>query len=355
MVIKMKKDRKKGSGRIAAGVLLLAALFIAFPAQARGALIGNAEGSISAPGAGMAPRITINGEAAYSMFPHTSLPNQTPFRQAEEYEDAGMESLLYAGYPFDGFGLQKKYGVSDDFAHVVTQWAIWYYVEGWPSDFPEDSVRAQYLTELLEAAHTHKPQEHPVAVEPKAPAFQHQSGYYRSEALTLRQADGVITVQQPTDGVQILLEDGTAATTLRQGDRFFLLAPDHLEEIALQVSHQFSTVTPVRYIPETADERMDHLLRAQEQEQTRSGVWRFALPEEAPSGTQEPTPTVSENVTKPPAPSASVTAEPETMPQTGSPSTGGVGMPATAATLLGLCWVVAGVAFLEKRSRNGGQ
>lgn len=329
---------------------LLAALLTASPALARDALIGNAQGNVVAPGAGVIPDLTIGGEKAYSMFAHAALPDQTPFRQAETYEDEGMESLLYAGYPFNGLGLQEKYGVSDDFARVVTQHAIWYYIEGWPADALEENTHTRYLRELLQAAHDQTPQEHPVTVAPEAPSFTHQNGYYRSEMLTLSRADGTIAIQQPEAGVQILLADGTTAATLRQGDRFFLLAPDHLPEIALQVTHRFSAVIPVRYLPETADARMDHLLRAQVQEQTRSGIWRFALPEEAPSSTQEVSHTVAESTTKPTVPS--VTEEADSIPQTGSPSTGGVGMPATAATLLGLCWTVAGIACPGKRRRG---
>ena len=87
-------------------------------------MLGASQGERSIPDAGVIPQITVNGEEAYSMFAQSALPQNTPFHRAESYEDAGMEALLYAGYPFDGLGLQKKYGVSDDFARVITQQAI---------------------------------------------------------------------------------------------------------------------------------------------------------------------------------------------------------------------------------------
>lgn len=350
----MNTDRLKRRTRRAAGPLLLFTFLLIAPVTAQTAFIGTAEGSITAPGAGAVPNMTINGEVCYSLLPQTSLPNQTPYRPAERYEDTGMESLLYAGYPIDGLGLQKKYGVSDDFARVVTQWAIWHYAENWPFDATDTSTRSRYLKELLQAARKQTRQEQPVAVEPAA-SFRRQNGYYRSEMLTLRRADGEIAIQQPSDGTQVLLENGTAATTLRQGDRFYLLAPDYLSEISLQIVHQFNVVTPVQYIPETADEQIDHLLSAQVRQQSRSGVWRFALPGAVrPSGTQAPVPRVTGALTEPPAAKAE---PPEAVPspQTGSPSTGGAGMPNNATTLLGLCWAAAGIGFLGKRSRNGGQ
>lgn len=351
----MNTDRLKRRARRAAGLLLLFAFLLIAPVTAQTAFIGTAEGSITAPGAGTVPNLMLNGEMCYSLFPHTSLPKQTPYRQAERYEDAGMESLLYAGYPIDGLGLQKKYGVPDDFARVVTQWAIWHYAESWPFDATDNSTRSQYLKELLQAAQKQTRQAPSVAVEPEAPSFRLQNGYYRSEMLTLRRADGEITIQPSSDGTKVLLANGTAATTLRQGDRFYLLAPDYLAEIALQTVHQFSVVAPVQYIPETSNKRIDHLLRAQVRQQTRNGVWRFALPDAVrPSGTQAPVFPVTEALTLPPAAKAAP-PEADTSPQTGSPSTGGAGMPNNATTLLGLCWAAVGIGFLGKRSRNGDQ
>ena len=112
-------------------------------------MLGASQGERSIPDAGVIPQITVNGEEAYSMFAQSALPQNTPFHRAESYEDAGMEALLYAGYPFDGLGLQKKYGVSDDFARVITQQAIWSYIEGWPIDSSDGSIRTRYIKDLL--------------------------------------------------------------------------------------------------------------------------------------------------------------------------------------------------------------
>lgn len=349
---KMIQNKMSRKLLLAVGFLLLYSTLLVFPAKAQETMIGTAQGNIYAPGAGSIPNITVGGEAAYSMFANASLPDNTAFQPAQADEDAGIEAILNAGYPFDSLGLQKKYGVSDDFARVVTQQAIWFYIEGWPIDSMEDSVRMRYINDLLQAAQAQLPQEHPVSVVPESPAFQHQGGFYRSETLTLKQAEGTITVQ-PDNGVKVLLEDGTAATTLRQGDRFILLAPDDLTEISLNVTHRFSNIVPVSYRPETEDYQTDHLLQAQEHVQTRSGVWRFALPETLSSSTQalseESAPMSSETELSPSSTSAG------TMPQTGSPSTGGTGMPITAAALLGLCWVAIGLACLGKQTRNGRQ
>lgn len=332
-----------------AGLFLLVPMLWMFPVKAQDTVIGTAQGNLTAQGAGIIPHLTIGGEEAYSMFLHGKLPDETAFLLDEGYEDAGVQALLDAGYPFDGLGLQKKYGVSDDFARVVTQQALWFYIAGWPFESTEDSIRARYIRELMQIAEEQKPRERTVSVAPEKPSFQRKNGHYRSEVMTLSKADGVIAVQ-PESGVQIVSENGEAVTTLRQGDRFILLAQESLTVMTVHVEHRFSSVVPLHYIPAKEEARMDHLLRGEMQEQTRGGVWRYALPEAEQTSRRAP----SAQTTLAPASSApaATTAPAETMPQTGSPSTGGIGAPATAATLLGLCWVTAGIAFLGKKSRN---
>ncbi len=344
------RNKKKGKFFQLIGLLMLLPVALTFPARAQGTVIGTSNRTLAVPDAGTIPHITVGGEEAYSMFINAAPPENTAFRREEPYEDAGAEAILYAGYPLDGLGLQKKYGVSDDFARVVTQQALWFYIAGLPFESTEDSVRARYMRELLQAAEDQIPQEHPVSISPENPSFQHQGGYYRSETVTLTRAEGSIAVQ-PENGVQILSEDGTAVTTLRQGDRFILLAPDYLTEITLNVTHQFSVFLPVHYIPETDNPKMDHLLRMETQEQTRSGIWRFSLPEQPSAETQPPSEEPS--VSLPSGTTQAPSSTPADTTAIDSPSTGGTGTSVTAATLLGLCWVTTGLIFLGKRNRNG--
>ena len=269
--IKIQKQTENGDKimkRIQIGKLFsIAGLFIHFAvafsllAGAQGTVLGASQGERSIPDAGVIPQITVNGEEAYSMFAQSALPQNTPFHRAESYEDAGMEALLYAGYPFDGLGLQKKYGVSDDFARVITQQAIWSYIEGWPIDSSDGSIRTRYIKDLLQAAENQTPQEHPVLLSPESPSLRLQGGFYRSETLTLTQADGSIAIH-PENGIQVLDEDGSAVTTLHQGDRFILVAPENLTELSLPVTHLFQEVVAVHYIPDADNPKMDHLLRA---------------------------------------------------------------------------------------------
>lgn len=121
---------------------------------------------------------------------------------------------------------------------MITQQAIWSYIEGWPVDSSDGSIRTRYMKDLLQAAENQTPQEHPVSISPESPSFRLQGGFYRSETLTLTQADGSVTVH-PENGIQVLAEDGSAVTTLRQGDRFLLLAPEGLTELSLPVTHLF--------------------------------------------------------------------------------------------------------------------
>ena len=329
------------------GLFISFAVACALPTGAQGTIIGTAQGNLSVPDAGIIPQITVGGEEAYSMFAHAALPENTPFHRAESYEDAGMEALLYAGYPFDGLGLQKKYGVSGDFARVITQQAIWSYIEGWPIDSSDGSIRTRYMKDLLQAAENQTPQEHPVSISPESPSFRLQGGFYRSETLTLTQADGSVTVH-PENGIQVLAEDGSAVTTLRQGDRFLLLAPEGLTELSLPVTHLFQEVVAVHYIPDTDNPQMDHLLRAQAQETPRGGTWRFPLPEQ-PSSTEEL------SVSHPPETTQAPSSAPTPTETTAivSPDTGDGGTPLTAAALLGLCFVASGLTFFGKRSKNG--
>lgn len=355
--IKIQKQTENGDKimkRIQIGKLFsIAGLFIHFAvafsllAEAQGTVLGASQGERSIPDAGVIPQITVNGEEAYSMFAQAALPQNTPFHRAESYEDAGMEALLYAGYPFDGLGLQKKYGVSDDFARVITQQAIWSYIEGWPIDSSDGSIRTRYIKDLLQAAENQTPQEHPVLLSPESPSFRLQGGFYRSETLTLTQADGSIAIH-PENGIQVLDEDGSAVTTLHQGDRFILVAPENLPELSLPVTHLFQEVVAVHYIPDADNPKMDHLLRAEAQETTRGGTWHFSLPEQ-PLSAKEPT--VSHPAESMQAPS--YTSAPTETTEIATPDTGDDGMPFTAAALLGLCWVASGLIFLGKRSKNG--
>lgn len=71
----------------------------------------------------------------------------------------------------------KKYGVSDDFARVITQQAIWSYIEGWPIDSSDGSIRTRYIKDLLQAAENQTPQEHPVLLSPESPSFRLQGDF----------------------------------------------------------------------------------------------------------------------------------------------------------------------------------
>ena len=73
-------------------------------------MLGASQGERSIPDAGVIPQITVNGEEAYSMFAQSALPQNTPFHRAESYEDAGMEALLYAGYPLTASDCKKIWG-----------------------------------------------------------------------------------------------------------------------------------------------------------------------------------------------------------------------------------------------------
>ena len=349
----IQKQMKKFLRPAAAALFLLPALLLS-PAGALERADIHIEGTLTVPGAGSIPQISANGAPAYSMLADASLPESGLF-QPTEYGDAGLQAILTAGFPLDELGLQKKYSVSDDAARVATQQAIWLYMAGWKTEAGQAaSSDSDYLDALLQAAEEPLFQPPGISVTPLNPVFQKQEdGLYHSEILTVEDLTGSISVDAE-DGVQLLAEDGSAITALRKGDRFILTAAEDLTEIVLQVTHRFPQAVPVQYSPLTSGGQAGPIVQAQQQEQTRVGTWRFALPLDTSSGSaQEPM--------KGEEPSAatrkeSATPTSEDIPYTDSPDTGGSGAAFLAAALLGLCWVATGLTGLWKRvHRTKGQ
>lgn len=339
----IQKQIKKLSLRAAAVLLLLLSLLLS-PAGALEKTEVCIDGRIIVPGAGSVPRISANGAPAYSMLAGETLPESGLFQPAE-YEDAGLQAILAAGFPLDELGLQEKYKVSDDAARVATQQAIWLYMAGWKPESRRANGHSEYLDALLQAAEEPLFQPPIISITPLNPAFQKQEdGLYRSEVLTVEDLTGSISVDIE-DGVQLLGEDGAAVTTLQEGDRFVLTAAEELTEIALQVTHRFPQAVPVQYSPLSGGGQSGPILQAQQQEQTRTGTWRFALPLGSASGsTGEPAPPTATREESAPAAS-------ESIPYTDSPDTGDSGTPFPTAALLGLCWVATGLVGFWKRTR----
>ena len=104
---------------------------------------------------------------------------------------------------------------------MITQQAIWSYIEGWPIDSSDGSIRTRYIKDLLQAAENQTPQEHPVLLSPESPSFRLQGGFYRSETLTLTQADGSIAIH-PENGM--LTKVGYQLTGIHP--RNFIITPN---------------------------------------------------------------------------------------------------------------------------------
>lgn len=121
----------KRKGRIALCAVMLAALLFVPGALAgdgpktgdgdENYVVGNVNGF----------KVTVDGKLAYCYNYKSPYPNNTKYHPAEEFngqenQDADViKSLLLAGYPFDGFGFQAEYGISDDVAYYRTQEALW--------------------------------------------------------------------------------------------------------------------------------------------------------------------------------------------------------------------------------------
>lgn len=194
--------------------------------------------------------MTINGNYAFCYNQKKKAPSSEvlyypsePFIGQENYEDLQMKvnCLIYAGYPFDGFGYMASSGfedvvtpeitvTSETQAYNYTQDALWILLGQWdaeeylgPSSHMFENAK-QYIIKLLNAASEEKiPQPGDLTISNGSDCltFCQVEGGYSTEPVTLSGYSGTIQLLLP-DGIQAYTPDGTLITQVETGQPFQL-------------------------------------------------------------------------------------------------------------------------------------
>lgn len=172
-----------------------------------------------------APPITIDGRVAYCLNAQKDYPVAKNYSTSSPYSDLHIRAALYHGYPVDGSGLQKKYGVSDDDARYYTQIAMWTYTN--PGFMADKRGRVAYYDELLA-----KVQAGDVAIKKFSLSESNlnftiqDDGSYLSQQVNTSGASGTYNVTTSDNRAQVLnANNGQAITSAPIGTPFKVKLP----------------------------------------------------------------------------------------------------------------------------------
>lgn len=186
-------------------------------------------------------------------------------------------NLLYAGYPYDSFGLAKQYQVQDIQAYTMTQSLFWYLCNenaenyaGYPvsyikailnNDSPTTDFE-RYTKSLYDAISNENCRNPRLYLSGDTTMTTDGNNYYQSGLIsTYSGFGGTFTFTSVPEGYEIHREDGTAVipgddgTRLSAGDSFYIttenpvLAEDDTQIVlTINYAHTASTLTYYRYI-----------------------------------------------------------------------------------------------------------
>lgn len=162
------------------------------------------------------PYITIDGQQqAYCADFYKKTPSQNKYVKVE-YEDDGIISLLYNGYLHDFVDLKEKYSLTDEETLVLTQLAIWKYIENWEKS-NEDHP---YVDEMLSLAENKEIDKKEFAIDENALIFEKAGEYKETKVINTKGGSGKFVIKAENDNLIALDMNGNIRYEYEVGESF---------------------------------------------------------------------------------------------------------------------------------------
>lgn len=324
------------------------------------------------------PAYCYNADAAYPIGGSTgdTYHAAQPFEGQEGHDADEIRSLLYAGYPFDGFGYRALYGVDDELAHYFTQTALWGLLGQIPNFDAADY--GEYCEAVYQAAvQKLQPVEGTLALASGAQKLlfeETDDGVYRTGAVSLAGYDGEFTLSLP-DGMRAFdAQTDEQKTVFTTRDRFYLQCGKQAfealsAEASIGVSYTYRAPDQILYYAAANEQnpyRLQNLLSFTERTHTVAAALAFegkSLPAESvPSQTPESEPEEEipnetpplagpESAVSSPAPDGEEEVIPDGDVPLAPPATGGWDAGALLGVVAALC---AGILLVTRKLRSMG-